>query len=104
MWSPVHLSFWRRYLEDDFTRELHLPGAVDSRGDHTKVLAILAAIRDTPNGMVEGIDGVQPQLKLYRFRHRELPEERSVKVLVRLGTQRVSRGVPESILGRRNKG
>ena len=58
------MEFRHRLLEDDFPRQLHLAGAVDRRGDHTKVLAILAAIRDTPNGMVEGIERVQPQLQL----------------------------------------
>ena len=54
-----------RSLEDDFPRQLHLASTVDRRGDHAKVLAILAVIRDTPNGMVEGIERVQPQLELY---------------------------------------
>src|ERR1700730_6427773 len=101
---PRFIEFRQCRLEDDFTRELHLTGIVDSGGNYAKVLAILAAIRDPPNGMVEGIDRVQPQLQLYRFRHWELPEECSVQVLVGLGTQRVSRGVPERILSRRNKG
>ena len=54
-----------RSLEDYFPRHLHLASIVDRRGDHAKVLAILAVIRDTPNGMVEGIERVQPQLELY---------------------------------------
>ena len=54
-----------RSLEDDFPRQLHLTGTIDRRGDHTKVLAILAVIWDTPNGMVEGIERVEPQLDLY---------------------------------------
>jgi hypothetical protein len=53
-----------RLLEDDFPRQLHLASTVDRFGDHTKVLAILAVIWDTPNGMVEGIERVQPQLQL----------------------------------------
>ena len=59
---PRSIEFWLCYLEDKFARELHLTGVVDSRGDHTKVLAILAILRNTPYWMVEGIDCVHPQL------------------------------------------
>ena len=59
------MEFRHRFLEDDFPRQLHLTGTVDRRGDHTKVLAILAVIRDTPNRMVEGIERVEPQLQVY---------------------------------------
>ena len=59
------MELGHRFLEDDFPRQLHLASIVDRRGDDAKVLAILAVIRDTPNGMVEGIERVQPQLELY---------------------------------------
>jgi hypothetical protein len=62
------------FLEDDFSRQLHLARVVNSRSDHTKVLAILAGIRDTPHWMVEGIDCVHSQFKLERLKQWELPE------------------------------
>ena len=91
-------------LEDDFSRQLHLAGVVDRRSDHTKVLAILAGIRDTPYWMVERIDCVHTQFQLQRLKQWELPENRSVKVLVGLGTQRISWSVPKCVLSRRCKG
>jgi hypothetical protein len=81
MAAAVHLT-QAVLLEDDFPGQLHLAGAVNSRGDNTKVLAILAAIRDTPYRMVEGIERVHPQLQLQRFEHWELSEDRSVEILV----------------------
>ena len=91
-------------LEDDFPRQLHLAGVVNGRGDHAKVLAILAGIRDTPYWMVEGIDCVHSQFKLERLKQWELPKNRSVKILVGLGTQRISWSVPECVLCWRYKG
>src|SRR5580658_7084881 len=98
------MGFRGRSLENDLRRQLHFAGVVDRRSDYTKVLAILAGIRNTPYWMVEAIDCVHPQLQLRRLKEWELPENRSIKVLVRLATQRVSRGVPECVLSRGNKG
>ena len=103
MAAPVH-RIQAVFLEEDFPRQLHLARVVNSRGDHTKVLAILASIRDTPNWMVEGIDCVHSQFNVERLRQWELPENRSVKVLVGLSTQRISWSVPECVLIRSYKG
>src|ERR1035437_2338842 len=98
------MEFGLRLLEDNFTRQLQLTGVVDSRGNHAKVLAILAGIRGTPNGMVESIECVKPQLELHGLKHGELPKERKVKVLVRFGAQCIPPSIPERVLSRRNKG
>ena len=71
-WRSRLIGLRRCYLEDDFRRQLHLAGAVvasraavvDRGSDHAKVGAILALTRDTPYWMVEGIEGVHPQLQL----------------------------------------
>ena len=73
MAAAVHRT--QAVLEDDFPRQLHLAGVVNCRGDNAKVPAILAAIRDTPYGMVEGIECIHPQLQLQRLEHWELPED-----------------------------
>src|ERR1035437_3095209 len=85
-------GFRHSFLEDEFTRQLQLAGVVDSRGNRAKAgAAVHTGIWNAPNGMVEGVECVQPYLDLHSLHQRELPKDRKVKILERIGTQRVPR-------------